>query len=219
MARQAPDPSARLATLRAARAKLVATPDVPERVTAGEMAKIVGLSWRRLSDQIEKDPDFPVARRGSEGLSYEFAPLDVVDHMIRRLDEQLDTRRAKAERMAAIAGMPAETASHGLSIDELIKLDGLQTAVQRRKIEQRQYVRADEHANVIADIFTTMQSETLAITGRLDPAGRWPANVRAEVTEAMRSLLVRLHDKLGDRLDPDARSKSAPRKRARRARA
>ena len=203
MARQAPDPTARIALLKAARAKLVKS-KIKGPVNADEMAKIAGMTWRNLKPQVEEDADWPCLMRGSEGVAYQFDPKKVLDHMVKRLEAKLQERHDRSARLAKIAGFPEELAQTGLSIEELRHLDALQVSVQRRKIEQRNFVPLAEFEAVIADVFSTMQAETLSLVGRLDPSGRWPATVRADVKDELRSLLVRLHDKLGARFNPDA---------------
>lgn len=217
MARQAPDQSARIALLKAARANL-RKQKIKGPVNADEMAKIAGQTWRNLKPQIEADPEWPCLMRGSEGVAYQFDPKAVLDHMVKRLEEKLKERTDRNRRIAEMAGFQPELADTGLSIEELRHLDQLQTSVQRRKIEQRSYVPLADHEAIIADLFSTMQAETLSTVGRLDPAGKWPALVRAAVREEMRSLLVRIHDQLGSHLNPDAKSARRGRTGARAAR-
>lgn len=203
MARQPPDPSARIALLKERRAQLVKR-KIKGPVNGEEMAKIAGVTWRSLKPQIEEDPEWPCLARGSEGVAYQFKPREVLDHMIRRLEEKLKDRTARNRRIAEMAGFDPKLADTGMSLEELRQLDTLQVSVQRRKIEQRSYVPLDEFEAIIADVFTTIQAETLSTAGRLDPSGKWPGPVRAAVKEEMRSLLVRLHDKLGSRFNPNA---------------
>lgn len=217
MSRKTPNPSPRIAKLEAARKtirrKLI--------VNGEDLSKIVGLTWRRLRDLVEADPEWPVIRKGSEGVSYEFDAKAVLDHMIRRAKEQMVGRHKRADRIATMSGVlisPELLAQDQLSINDLRTIDTLQTSAQRRKIEQRHYVRRDEAEAVITDLFSTMQAETMATVSRLDPAGRWPSQVRAEVAEAVRGLLVTLHDKVGDWLKPDAGPKAGTRGRAKPAR-
>lgn len=213
MARQSPDPSARIALLKAARVNLVKS-KIKGPVNGHEMAKIAGMTWRNLKFQIEADPDWPCLMRGSEGVAYQFDPRKVLDHMVRRLQAKLNERTTRNRRIAEMAGFDPDLADTGLSIDELRQLDALQVSVQRRKIEQRTYVPLGEFEAVLADVFSTMQAETLSLVGRLDPSGRWPAPVRADVKDELRSLLVRLHDKLGKNFNPNARTARSRRRGA-----
>jgi hypothetical protein len=203
LARQAPDPSARIAALKERRKQFVAS-KVKGPLNAEEMAAAIGMTWRQLKTYVEADPDFPCLLRGSEGSPYQFDAKKVFDHLIRFFESKLKERNDRNRRIAEMAGFEPEMADTGLSLEELRQLDFLQTSNQRKKIEQRQYVPLAEFEGVIADVFTTIQSETLSMVGRLDPAGKWPALVREQVREEGRNLLVRIHDKLGKRLNPDA---------------
>jgi hypothetical protein len=212
--RRAADPAARLERLRGARKRLKRG----ELFNADEMAGVAGMTWRNMKPMVEADANWPVLRRGSEGVAWQFEGRAVLDHMIAALEVAQRERDARAARVAKMTGITVEQAQSGLSVSDLAKIDQLQTSAQRRKIEQREWVRRDEAESVITGVFTTIQSETLATVSRLDAAGRWPANVRAEVADEMRSYLVRLHDQVAGWLTPDAGPKSKPRIRANRAR-
>jgi hypothetical protein len=214
MSRKAPDPSARIALLKAARANLVKL-KIKGPLNGDEMAKACGVTWRTLKPMLEADPKWPCLMRGSEGVAYQIEPRSFIDYWIKKLEAQLAERRSKAEKIALIAGFAPEVAATGLSLEELRQLDAMQINAQRRKIEQGTYIPLAKFESIIVDILTTMQTETLATVSRMDPAGKWPPEVRAGVAEAMKSLLVRLHDKLGAKFDPDVQSDSAPRKRVR----
>lgn len=223
MSRQPSDPSARLALLRDAldktRAELKGKKGDARFVNADEMAAIAGITWKAMKPQVEADPKWPVQRKGSEGVAYLFAPVKVLEHMIAGLEAKLAQREERAARIARMSGVAVAPAQASLDVRELKAIDDLQTSVQRRKIEQGFYVKRADHEATVADIFSTMQAETLATVSRLDPAGRWPATVRVEVADAMRTLLVRLHDKIGAKLKPDDSGPTRPgRSRARAAR-
>jgi hypothetical protein len=217
VARRAPDPSARIALLKAARKSLVAS-KIKGPVNADEMAKIAGLTWRALKVQVEADPEWPCLMRGSEGVAYQFDPKAVLDHMVRRHEEKLKHRTSRNRDIARLAGISPDLADTGMTLDELRVLDQLQVSTQKRKIEQGAYVPLADYEAVIADMLTTIQSEILSTVGRLDPSGKWPAQIRHQVREEGRSLLVRLHDKLAAMLNPDASTARRNRRGARTAR-
>jgi hypothetical protein len=207
------DPSARIELLKARRAKFVKS-KIKGPVQAEELAQIVGMSWRStLKPMVDEDPNFPCLMRGSEGVAYKFDALKAIDYIIKVLAAKLKERTTRIAAMAEMAGFDPQLAEAGMSLDELRTLDALQVSMQRRKIEQRNYVPLAEFEATIADIFSTIQAELLSTAGRLDPSGRWPAAVRNAVREEMRSVLVRTHDKLGKRLNPNAAT--APRRTGR----
>lgn len=218
MARKASDPTARIAQLKAARAKFVKS-KIKGPLNGGEMAQAVQMSWRWFKQIVDDDDGFPCLLRGSEGSPYQFDPRPVFDHMIKRLQEQLQDRSTRNRRLAEVAGISPELADSGMSLEEIRMLDAIQVSTQRRKIEQRLYVQLAEHEAVIADVFSTIQAEVLSTAGRLDPSGRWQAAIRNQVREEMRNLLVRLHDRLGARLNGNAGTARGNRRGARASRA
>jgi hypothetical protein len=143
-----------------------------------------------------------------------FNGRDVLAHMISKLELEQKERDARAARVATMAGVPEHVARSGIPVADLVKIDQLQTSAQRRKIEQREYIRRVEAESVITGMFTTMQSETLAIASRLDPSGQWPPEVRASVADELRSVLVKVHDGVAGWLT-DVRPTSRARNRAR----
>lgn len=217
MARAAPDPSARIAQLKAARAKFVKS-KIKGNLNADEMAKACGVTWRTLKPLVEADPNWPCLMRGSEGSAYQFQPLKVFDYWIRKLEAQLAERRSKASKIAKLAGFSEEMAATGMSLEDLRTIDAMQVSQQRRRIEQGSYVPLAHHEAVMIDVFTTLQTELLATVSRLDPAGKWPPPVRTSVQDSMKSLLVKLHDKIGAKFDPHAQPAGRTGKRARAAR-
>lgn len=211
MARAPADPSARLAVLREVRKAL----KPGEEFIGDEMAKILRISWRHLSDLLNEHPHWPVIERGSEGIPWRFDGRRLVDAMITHYEVVQNERAARAARVHALASvpLPKEQLSH-FSLAELRQIDALQREAQRRKVEQREYVTLAEHRRVVTDVFTTLQTEILAAAAELDPAGRWPPEVRAAVIDHNRTLLVRLHDKVRDRLTDDVGPARRARKRA-----
>lgn len=210
MARTPADPSARLAVLRAARA-IVGEGD---KLNQAELATAIGLTTRQLREHLAEHPEWPVEQRGSEGKDYIFDGGAILDAMIAHWEGKLREREERAERIAKLAGItvPAEAAGR-LSLQDLREIEKLGREAQRRKIEQRDYVPKAEHEAVLTDVFTTVQTEILSAHAVLDPAGKWPPDVRADVIDFGRTLLVTIHDKIKDRLT-DERSGRRARKRA-----
>jgi hypothetical protein len=211
MARTPADPSARLAILREVRKHIKAG----EEFIGDEMAKVLRLSWRHLSELIDEHPEWPVLQRGSEGVPWRFEGRALIDAMIAHYEAVQKERAARSARIQQLSGLPIPKEAAGrYSLAELKQIDGLQREVQRRKVEQRGYVTIEEHRRVITSIFTTIQTEILSAAPELDPAGKWPADVRADVIDRNRTLLVRLHDQVRDRLTDDVRPARRARRRA-----
>jgi len=212
MSRKAADPTSRIELLKAAR-KVARKDDI---LNAEEMAKVARMTWRNLKEMIDADLEFPVQRRGSEGSSWEFEAVKVLDHMLKRCREQLAERDAAQQRIARLTGVKLDgRKSDSLSIRDMLEVDRIQRETQRRKVEQRQLVQADEMRSVMTGLVGIVQGAVSTMVSRLDPAGRLPPEVRALMTDELRNLLVRIHDEFGEWLDADVLRASRARGRSR----
>lgn len=200
MARRAVDPSARIVRLQAAR-DLLKAGDV---LNLEEMATAAGITSRHLKPMIDEDPDFPVIQRGSEGVAWQFDAFKVIAHMIARAEQTLAERRARIERLQDLAGIVVPEVPMDLSLPEIRELDRLQTAAQRRKIEQGNYVPKADFQAVVGDLLAFFQRETLGLISRIDAEGKLPAAIREAVEEDLRDMLVRTHDSVAKHLSADA---------------
>jgi hypothetical protein len=169
-----------------------------DELNGNEMAKALGWTWRNLKIAIEEDDGFPVKERGAEGRSFVFVARWIMCVSTVRAKAQIAEAAARSERLSRLAGVEVEgERERGLSVADLVKIDGLQTTIQRRKIEQGLYTRTDETAALLSDMFTVLQTEWLGAAARADPAGQWPANMRAQWDDEARNVLVAVHDRLG----------------------
>jgi hypothetical protein len=196
MARMVADPQALIDRIDASKAHV----EAGTILTSMPMSKAVGWSWVNLRKHIEEDPDFPVAKRGSEGVPYEFDAHAVFAHLILRATQEIEKRTVGRDRIARLSGIDSIAGIDALTVDELVKINGVQTSVQRRKIEQRDFVPRVEVETEISGIFTMLQTEILGRASQLDPAGQWPPEVRKAVEQSDRTLLVHLHDMVTHRM-------------------
>lgn len=192
MARTPADPTARLAILKPARKRS----RKGAKASAVPMAEIAGMSWVNLRAMIKADPDFPVERRGGNGVEWIFDVRAVLDHMIAGCEATLKERRRQGERIARMAGFDVEAAPEvvELSLDEIRKLADLVSQVQRDK--QRQGLLAPvavmergaaEYHQVVLDAF-------MGGVQRMDPTGTLSPAVRALVENELGNMLVRIQD-------------------------
>jgi hypothetical protein len=194
--RKPADPKARLKILRSARAS-AKNSDV---LGADDMAAAVAMTWRGLKKSIDADPDFPIQRRGGEGVPYQFSAIAALDHMIARCEAAVAERRARQDKVDRLSGAPRDEAVEPakidddtpLSVSELRSLGEAQMTAHKLKLLQNRYVDRDKNAAVLADYHSHLQSNVLGLVGKVDPAGQWPAAVRLAVEDGMRNLLVEL---------------------------
>jgi phage terminase Nu1 subunit (DNA packaging protein) len=184
-----------------------------ETINAAGLAKLTGSTWRILAKRIEADADFPVLQRGDLGKDWKFEVVAVLDHMIARGKALKAERIRKGATAARLAGVStgkggteavdgsatpdsaADMASHARALKALTEA---QMMSHRLKREQGEYVRADAVRALLHDVMTTMQTEALAVTAKLDPAGVWPAGLRAQVEDEMRTVLLHVQRKVVD---------------------
>lgn len=207
MPRLAADLTALLPRLTAARKR--AKPG--QVINAAALATLTGSTWRILAKRIAADPEFPILQRGDLGKDWQFDTVAVLEHMIRR-GKALKAERIKRGASAArLAGMsPRKGAAEAVDADAtpdsaadmaaharaLRALAEAQMITHRLKREQGEYVSAEAVRALLHDIMTTMQTETLSVTSKLDPSGAWPAGLRASVEDEMRTVLLHIQRKV-----------------------
>lgn len=202
MPRTPSDPVARLSKLEAARAEV----KPGEVFGAEQMAVIVGLSWRQLRKYIDDDPAFPVLKRGGEGVSWELDGAAVLGHMIasaRRVQEGRDQQR---ERTLFLAGLGGDAAVHsppaangggsGTSAREMreeAQALGAQLDVQARvrvgRVAEGKLIERGEVERFLWGLLTALQTDVLAIEGRVDKAGTLEPALRQSVKELLADAL------------------------------
>lgn len=82
-----------------------------------------------------------------------------------------------------------DIAAHARALKALAET---QMATHKLKELQRGIVPAESHAQVVATILSTMQTETLAIESEIDPENAMPPDVREAVNRALRTVLLRV---------------------------
>jgi hypothetical protein len=194
--RKPADPSARLALLRPALKQVKRG----EKLNADDMAKVAQMTWRNMKLTIDKDADFPIDFRGGPGIAWVFDAAKVLKHLIVQCEKAIADRGIKAARMARLSGQPAEYADQGpadsgeapLAPNELKLLFDSQMVSHKLKEAQKKFMPRDATLAFLMDYHSQMQTETLGLLGKIDPAGQWPADVRKAVEDTMRSLLLNL---------------------------
>lgn len=192
MAENQQDPSTRRARLVEA-LKLVGPRDI---FNLNKLALAAGIPDRLMSREIKADKKFPVKIYGAEGIEYEFYAVKAIKYMIGVCDAKLALRRSKMDLISSLSGIEVPTStSRDFGIAELKQIDQIQTSTQKRKIEQSVYVLKTHHERCITELATLVQTEVLSTASRLDASGQWPPDIRSSVEEALKDILVVIHDK------------------------
>lgn len=208
MPRLPADPVGRLAVLEAARAAL----EPGTVLNMGEMARVAGMTDRNLKLIIDADDSLPIQTRGDMGVPWEFDASAVLDHLIAQARTARSEREARMASVTRLAGLgeqagasgPTERAvgSSGTAAQMLEGAKAVsavvdaQAKVRGEKQAQGRLVDAESCRTLLWDIMTRMQTETLAIAATMDPAGQWPPDLRGQVEEELRNVLLGVRGKL-----------------------
>lgn len=208
MQRKPADPVASLAKLEAARKKVKKS----LTLNAEEMATVAGMTWRNLKLIIEGDPTLPIKSRGDMGVPWEFEAAKVLDHLISRARAARSEREARMAAVTRLAGLGGQAGGQSLSdrpagvagsasemreaAQAVSAVIDAQAKVRAEKTAQGRYVDAEAVRGLLWSMMSTMQTETLAVAGRMDRAGQWPADLRGQIEEELRGVLLSVRSKL-----------------------
>jgi len=161
---------------------------------ARAMSECVGLTWRHfLATHIDPDPKFPIQKRGSEGVAWEFRVAKVLRHMIRRANQRIETNRKANRRQHQLSGAAMPDADNAdMSIHDLNKLIDANVKVQKAKVEQGSYILRDEVDAFLIEYNSRVQAGILGASQKADPNGALPVETRLRMDEELRNLCVSL---------------------------
>jgi hypothetical protein len=208
MPRLPADPVGRLAVLEAARAGCK-----PGTIlNADDMAKVAGMTWRNLKTLIDRDKAFPIRTRGDMGVPWQFSAAKVLNHLIKQAQSAQVDRERRMASVSRLAGLgaaagalsPGDRASVG-SGSAAQMLEGAravsavvdaQAKVRGEKQAQGRLVEVEKVSGLLWDMMTTMQTETLAIASKMDPAGQLDPEQRLAIDEHLRNVLLAVRGKV-----------------------
>ena len=167
-------------------------------VNLRELADILKMTDRNVKLRyIDPDPDFPIENAGSEGKSYQFRLVTVLDHLIAKAKAKLESSRKHNEQYARAAGVDVEsdigTGASVLSLAEMAKLAQMTMQVQEWKQRQGQLIEASKMADFLAKYNTLVVNGILGISSKVDPTSILPLDVRKEMDEELRNLAVMIN--------------------------
>lgn len=169
-------------------------------VNADEMAAIAKMTWQNMVIMINRDPAFPIVKRGGMGIAWEFDAHAVISHLIAEADKVLAAKNGAAARVARLTGLAPEAAANTdaapMSALELKQTTEAMMLMDKMRAVRREYLPAADVGNLLSDMMSTLQSETLAFIGKHDPSGQLSPDLRKAIEEHQRALLVRLRDKV-----------------------
>lgn len=192
MARGRADTAARLANFKAGLARIADEADVI--VGADELAQMAGMTRVQLvTYYINTDPAFPIIDRGGPGKPYRIDAKAALAHMIGRMEAQAEELKRQAEGRQSLVGLRtgSETPEVASWSDIKQQIEAVRQ-IERLRAEQRNYVPAAEHENVIRALFEIVTQTILSDRSRQDPTGRWSAEESARHDDMGRNLILEI---------------------------
>lgn len=156
------------------------------------MSKIVGMTWRNLLvTHIEPDSAFPVKLRGAEGVAWQFEPVKVLRHMIKRARERMAANEAAARRAHQLTSFTVPEDPEGpMSLADLARLADLTIRAQNEKTRQREYVPAAKVRDFLIRYNAAVTGGILGISQVADPNGSMDPAIRAIIDNELRNVAV-----------------------------
>lgn len=114
----------------------------PVTANLGQMARVLHLSRKGMSDLLRRCPDLPVLRRGSAGIQWSFDPAAVIE-FIQRLRATPNPTPSPPDQLALFARLPRRSTRRRTTRDRIAELALLR--LERMEVEASALlvVRAD----------------------------------------------------------------------------
>ena len=205
------DPSMRIARLTEARKKYFKR---GQKINMTELAAACGVTDRRMSQIVKEDLSFPIAEKGWQGKGYIFDAMRASRYLIDQAKKLIEEREQKSDLLAQLSGIqvdPALMPEH-MSVGDLMKLAQAQRLAQSMKIEQGQYISAEDHAAVLAVIYETVQEIFMSVVTEADAPGMWPPDVSMQVADYHRGKAASFRELILSRLEKRGVSKQGIRR-------
>lgn len=155
-----------------------------------------------MKNWIDRHPDAPIAKSGTNGSEYEIFGIKFVDYMISVAKDEVKRDQEKAAKLARLAGIEFDNEDlEHYDIDELLKVDRAQDAAQRRKIAQRRFVPNEAHIDIVIGLINAFRNGVRNSKSQVDRAGKLPPKVAAQLDEVLNDLLIDVHDRVGQLIE------------------
>lgn len=171
-----------------------------------ELAILYGLSKGAFVNLRKMIPDFPdPAERKSN--AYFYPAHAAVSALLAYVTRHEETQADHARRLRALAGPPQDLGDGDaptLTANEQLKAYDLRQKLKEEAIEQGHLHRSDHCAAVSERVFSLISRTFGKPSDSMDPNGRWPAAVRAQIDKAGEALVLQCYNQMRDMLGQDA---------------
>lgn len=201
-----PIPKERLPGLRAALKQFQPGEDAAQQ----QLAEIYGVTNARMTTLIKtRFENFPPAKR-HEDKTHWYEAIPALQAMIAYIEGHGAKKRAAGARHRAILTggvQPAkqqaqdEADAEPLGPGDLLRLAQTQNQVFKLKKEQGKLLDADQQAKMVREVVIFLTRELGGLAHALDPHGRLPVELRAQLHAKAREIVNGLNERLGKLID------------------
>lgn len=184
-------------------------------VNKRELARMIGVSLPTLSALIDRyGDDFPISRRGTNGVEWQFDGQAVIDFLRAREAEQAASRTARDELLAQLRlplaepDPPAGASATVITVKDQLEAARLREVLRKEAEAAGRLVDAAEVESRFTAVFTALNREVHALVRRLAAQQQWPDAVLRQVQADVEEMQERVVKDLDNEVETDVRQRA-----------
>jgi hypothetical protein len=181
--------NSRILQLKAARERALQSPDL-ETLSMQPMAEMIGVSLPTLRgwcDKLSDEERGQAFSRGGLGKEYVFRPLATIDAFLGHFEAAISAKASRNRRLIEATGIEVDDDEIG-DLEEIQRRLRLTMMITDQRRMQGEYTRTSQVADYLRGYNQTVVERIMGVGTKIDPTGQLPADVRAQVTEALREV-------------------------------
>ncbi|WP_333837944.1 hypothetical protein [Novosphingobium sp.] len=187
--------NARIAKLEAAseRAKKIPRGSV---LASRPMCEVLGVSWPTLREWCNEFHELEASGavvRGGNGIEWEFKPAPTVRIILKAMKSQRDGQARKSREISRAIGVSLSPDEAAPSLAETKDLVNLTLAVVAAQEKQGRYTPTEQMLDFIDRYNRRVVEGIMGVRTRMDPNGKLPPQVRAEIDKHLRAVATEVH--------------------------
>lgn len=195
MAKSAPNLTARIRRLEAAKARADKLP-ARQVLSFKPMAELLGVSRQVLTgwaDEVKGFEESGAFKRGGNGIEWEFRPRKTVDYLLRHFRKMAESQSRKSRELTRSIGVSLAENDEALSLTEVKERVNLTLTVTAAAERQHLYTPADEVRAFLGGYNQAVVDGIMGVRTKVDPNGNLPPHIRKQVDEYLRSVATAVH--------------------------
>ena len=197
MAKSAPNLTARIRRLEAAKARADKLP-ARQVLTFKPMAELLGVSRPVLTgwaDDVEGFEESGAFERGGNGIEWQFKPRKTVDFLLKHFRKQAEKQSAKSRELSKSVGVSLAENDEATSLAEVKDRVNLTLAVTAAAEKQGHYTPAEDVRAFITGYNQSVVDGIMGVKTKVDPNGNLPPLLRKQIDDYLRSVATAAHAK------------------------